>query len=63
MKKPKMGRPPIDPSGPQGRLLQIRLSDAQRDSYERAAEHAGLKLSAWIRGCLDKAAEKAPKGR
>jgi hypothetical protein len=63
MAKKKMGRPPIDPSGPLGRLLQIRLSDADHDDYERAADKAGMKLSAWIRDCLSKAATKAQKKR
>ena len=63
MAKTKMGRPTLDPSGPQDRLLQIRLSDTQRESYERAASVAEMKLSVWIRDCLDKAAVKTLRGR
>lgn len=63
MTKKKMGRPTIDPKGPLGRLLQIRLSDADHEEYERAAAKAGVKLSAWIRDCLSKAATRAQKKR
>ncbi len=63
MAKKKMGRPPIDPKGPKGGVLQILLSDAERADYDRAAEKAGLKLSAWIRENLSEAAKRAHKGR
>jgi hypothetical protein len=61
MDKPKMGRPTIDPDGPLGRLIQIRLSDAEREEYDSAAAKAGLKLSAWIRDRLGKVAKRESK--
>jgi len=63
MAKPesKMGRPTIDPEGPLGRVFQIRLSDAEREEYQRAATRAGVKLSAWIRDRLGKAAKRESK--
>lgn len=59
--KPKMGRPPIAPSGRLGRVLQIRLSDIERDTYQRAADRAGIALSAWMRDRLTKAAMREAK--
>ena len=56
-----MGRPTIAPEGPMGRLLQIRLTDAERDEYEQAAARAQVKLSAWIRDRLSKAAKRESK--
>jgi len=44
-----------------GRLLQIRLTDAERAEWERAAVRAQLKLSAWIRDRLSKAAKRESK--
>jgi len=58
---PKMGRPPLNPSGPQGRVLQIRLSDAERIEYQKAAERCGQSLSAWIRERLARAAKREAK--
>jgi len=57
----KTGRPPIDPSGPMGKLVQIRLTDAERAKYARAAERADMKMSAWIRDRLSRAARREEK--
>src|SRR6185295_13010120 len=54
----KMGRPPIDPTGAMGRVFQIRLTDAERAEYDRAATRAGVKLAAWIRDRLSRAAKR-----
>jgi hypothetical protein len=55
----KMGRPTIDPKGrPQGKVCQIRLSDAERADYGQAAQKADLGLSAWMRDRLSKAAKR-----
>lgn len=35
-------------SGARARIA-LRVSDAEREAMERAAEKAGLKLSAWLR--------------
>lgn len=54
----KTGRPPIDPSGPMGKVLQIRLTDSEREDYAEAAERAKLKLSAWMRDRLNRAVKR-----
>jgi hypothetical protein len=59
--KPKMGRPPINPAGPQTRVLQIRLTDAERIEYQKAAERCGQSLSGWIRERLARAAKREAK--
>ena len=41
-----------------GRVFQLRLSDAERESYEAAAKRAGQSLSAWIRERLNRAAKR-----
>ncbi len=43
--------PPPDP-----RRLNIRLTPAEKQSYQRAAVRAGVCLSTWIRECLSRAA-------
>jgi antitoxin component of RelBE/YafQ-DinJ toxin-antitoxin module len=53
----KGGRPTKVPGGLR-RVLQIRLTDAERAEYQKAAERAGLSLSEWIRSCLGKAARR-----
>jgi hypothetical protein len=57
----KMGRPTINPKGPLGRVLQIRLTDEEREAYQKAAEKAGEPISAWIRDQLAKAAKRAAR--
>jgi predicted HicB family RNase H-like nuclease len=57
----KMGRPPIASSGAMGRVFQMRLTDADREAYEQAADRAGMTLSAWIRNQLGKAAKLGSK--
>ena len=56
--KPKVGRPPIAPSGPLGRVVQIRLSSEEREAYQVAADRAGVALSAWMRDRLTAAAKR-----
>jgi len=55
------GRPKLDPSGEESTLFLLRLTQSERAQYDRAAKRAGVKLSAWMRECLSKAAGKAPK--
>jgi len=57
----KMGRPTIDPKGAMGRVLQIRLTDDERETYQRAADKAEMPISAWIRDQLAKAAKRAAR--
>lgn len=61
MEKPRIGRPPLDPSEARSRLFQMRLTDAERESYEAAAKGAGQTLSAWIRDRLNRAAKRHGK--
>jgi hypothetical protein len=57
----KIGRPTIAPSGPMGKVLQIRLTAAERQEYEWAATRAKMKLSAWIRQQLARGVRAAKK--
>lgn len=38
------------------RLLQIRVSDAEKEAFQSAAELAGIPMSAWVRERLRLAA-------
>lgn len=57
----KMGRPTIDPDGPMGKVFQIRLTESERKDYRQASDRAGLKLAAWVRDRLSKAAKRESK--
>jgi hypothetical protein len=59
--KPRMGRPPKAPGEAKGLVYQLRLTEAEREDYERAAEQAGMPLAAWMRSCLTRAAKRTPK--
>ena len=50
------GRPPID-DGEEERY-EIRLSKARKAAYSDAATRRGMKLAAWIRAVLDRAAKR-----
>jgi len=63
MEKPKRGRPPKEPESVRSGVYQLRLTDTERETYDRAAKRAGVSLSDWMRGCLDKAAGQAHKKR
>ena len=54
-KRPR-GRPPID-NGETERY-ELRLSKDRLTRYEGAAERAGKKLAAWIKGVLDRASRR-----
>lgn len=41
--------------------IRIRLTDAQKASYTRAAERAALDLSSWIRTVLTREADASEK--
>lgn len=58
MEKPRRGRPPKEASESLSVRLDLRISQDERDNYERAAENAGVKMSAWIRQRLAKAYTK-----
>ena len=57
----KAGRPPRGPKAGAAKHFIMRLTDAERESYARAAERAGVSQSEWIRGRLDKAAKRESK--
>ena len=61
MAKKKMGRPPLAAGMAKKVLYQLRLTTAERKDYEQAAARAGIKLSAWIRDRLDRAAKRESK--
>lgn len=56
-----MGRPPKEPDEVRSAVFQLRLTEAERAAYDRAAEKAGVGLSEWIRGCLSKSAGIKPR--
>jgi hypothetical protein len=56
------GRPTRDPSGEASKHFIMRLTDAERADYQRAADRAGVSLSEWVRGCLSRAAKRSTKG-
>ena len=55
------GRPARDPSGAPSKHFIMRLTDAERADYQRAADRAGLSLSEWVRERLSKAAKRESK--
>jgi len=54
----KLGRPPLPKRKALGRLISLRLRPEELQKINEAAERSNLKLSAWIRKVLSKAAEK-----
>jgi hypothetical protein len=59
--KNKGGRPPLPEGKAKGHMLQVRLSDAERITYQKAAERCGQSLSEWIRERLERAAKREAK--
>ena len=57
-----MGRPPKEPDNLRSQVYQLRLTDSEREAYDRAASRAGKSLSEWMREWLSRAARKGPKG-
>lgn len=59
-KKPakRTGRPPKAPEATKNHYLQVRVQEAERDSFAAAAELSGLDVSAWVRHTLRAAARK-----
>lgn len=56
----KPGRPPRDPEGA-AKIVPIRMTDSERERYQKAAERAGMSLSEWARDRLDKAVNRESK--
>jgi hypothetical protein len=40
----KMGRPPRDPEGIASKIFPVRLTDAEKDEYARAAKRGRIEL-------------------
>jgi uncharacterized protein (DUF1778 family) len=53
-----MGRPPLDPEDRRSKPLRIRLTDAEREEIDKAANGQS---STWARKVLLQAARKAKK--
>ena len=49
MKKNPRGRPQLPEGEAKGVIVQTRLSEADRELIQRAADAAGVKLAHWIR--------------
>lgn len=49
--KPKRGRPPRGDQAARS-LVTIRVTEAERELYNRAAEDAGQSLAEWLRGLV-----------
>jgi hypothetical protein len=57
-RKRRRGRPPKPPGEGKELYIQMRVDHHERDAYIRAADAAGLKLSAWMRAVLSRAAKR-----
>lgn len=51
----KRGAPPKPPEKAKGSLLQIRLSDLEKQAFADAADLDGKKISEWVRDRLRRA--------
>ena len=56
--KAKPGRPKKSSELTKARYLQVRVTDAEKEGFDRAAELAGIDLSAWVRERLRIVARK-----
>jgi predicted HicB family RNase H-like nuclease len=54
----KVGRPARDLKSGAAKIVPIRMSDAEKAAYQKAAKRAGKSLSQWIRDQLDRAAKR-----
>lgn len=57
-KTKKAGRPKLPKGHAKGHMLRMRLNDADRKLFTKAAQANDQNLSAWIRDTLRAAAEK-----
>lgn len=53
-----IGRPPKATESARSRFLQVRVQEAEIDTFAAAAELSGLDVSAWVRTTLRAAARK-----
>ena len=56
--KPKRGRPKVAADKAKSGLMQTRLSDLERQSFQDAADLDGKKLAEWVRDRLRRAARQ-----
>jgi predicted HicB family RNase H-like nuclease len=54
----KPGRPTRDPDGEAAKIVPIRMTDAERELYAKAAAKAGVSLSEWARDRLSRTAKR-----
>ena len=59
--KPQMGRPPLPEDERKGHMFRIRMTQAERDEIDRAAEAQGESASEWARVLLLKSARRATR--
>jgi hypothetical protein len=57
----RRGAPIKPPAERKGNAVQVRLTDAEKENCELAAQAEGLKMSAWARRTLVKAADRSRK--
>jgi predicted HicB family RNase H-like nuclease len=57
----KMGRPKNDPELNLSDTLTARMSRSEREACEKAAARAEMKITAWMRDRLSKAAKRESK--
>jgi head-tail adaptor len=58
MKKKTRGRPTKHESDTKNRYLQVRVEQSEKESFDTAAELAGIPLSIWVRERLRVIAKK-----
>ena len=58
MVKKKMGRPPKPPDEVASERIDMRVTPAEKASFEAAAQLSGSGMSEWMRQRLRKAAER-----
>ncbi len=56
-----MGRPPLDPADTKSQVFQIRLTQAERERYQAAADRSDVPLAEWIRDRLNRASKGQSK--
>jgi hypothetical protein len=54
----KRGRPKLPAGSIKGEYMEMRLDVAEKEAFVRAAEVAGMSLSAWVRDRLRRASRK-----
>lgn len=54
----KMGRPPKEPEERRTKMVSVPLTEAEREEIDTAVEARGVKLAAWARDVLLRAARR-----